>query len=316
MNLSRRLFLAACAAPALAAEAGFNGRWDITVDGRGRGRVWWLEVTGAGTVFLRASFVGAPGGQVDEMRDVRLEDGALVYGFFREGRNDTPSLKQTYRVRLEDGKLRGELDAFIGDKPQPRLTFTGVRAPEINERDDASWKPGKPVALFNGKDTGGWIKVVDARPGWVVQDGLLVNEPGASDIVSDQKFWNFILRAEYRYSKGSNSGIGLRGRYEIQIEDSFGKPADSHIQGALYSRITPSSNPARPAGEWQQMEARLVGKTLTVKLNGVEIIHHREIAGPTAITTDANTASPGPITLQGDHGPIEFRKVEVIPLTR
>jgi hypothetical protein len=157
---------------------------------------------------------------------------------------------------------------------------------------------------------------VAARPGWVVKDGVLVNEPRASDIASEAKFWNFVLRAEYRYSKGSNSGIGLRGRYELQIQDSYGKAPDGHVQGALYSRVPPKVNASRPAGEWQTLEARLVGRTLTVKLNGKVIQDRITVEGPTAMTTDADEAAPGPITLQGDHGPIEFRKVEVRPLER
>ena len=196
------------------------------------------------------------------------------------------------------------------------LAWTGYRAPEINEADAASWKPSEPVALFNGKDTSGWRLLVTGRPGWLVKDGNLVNEPQASDIVSEAKFWNFVARVEFRYGKGSNSGIALRGRYEVQIHDNYGKPPDVHGTGALYSRIAPSVNASRPAGEWQDLEIRLVGMTVSVKLNGVTIIDHQRIEGPTAMTMDPNEDQPGPIVLQGDHGIVEFRKVEITPLTR
>ena len=292
-----------------AADKDFNGCWDILVD-TGRGRVWWLEVQGAGTGKLTGSFVGAPGGQVDPLEKPAIVDGELRFTFVRG------EVRQEYRARFENGKLIGTMDATDKGARQPALPWTGVRAAAIQDKDDSRWKEGKPVALFNGSDVAGWRLLRPDRPGWQVRNGTMVNAPGASDIVSQAKFWNFILRAEFKYSKGSNSGIGLRGRYEIQIHDNYGRPPDVHGTGALYSRIAPSTNASRPPGEWQQIEARLVGRTLTVRLNGVTIIDHADVAGPTAITMDPNEAAPGPIVLQGDHGPIEFRKVEVTPLNR
>jgi hypothetical protein len=186
----------------------------------------------------------------------------------------------------------------------------------ISDKDDGNWKPGHPVALFNGRDTSGWRQVVPDLPGWHVTDGSLTNNSGASDIVSDAKFWKFVLRAEYRYGAGSNSGIGLRARYEIQIHDNFGRPPDVHGSGAVYSRIPPSVNASKPPGEWQTLEVRLVGRTVTVRLNGTTVIDRAEVEGPTAMTTDPHEDQPGPITLQGDHGIIEFRRLDVTPLTR
>ena len=116
-----------------------------------------------------------------------------------------------------------------------------MRAPAIdNEKDDGSWKKGKPIELFNGKDLSGWHAL---DPGvemkWTVQDGMLRNAPPTTDIVSDQKFWNFDAHVEFRIVEHSNSGIGLRGRYEIQILDDYGKPPNTHGAAALYSRVRP-----------------------------------------------------------------------------
>ena len=292
-----------------AADRDFNGRWNIQVQTE-RGRVWWLEVQGAGSGTITGSFVGAPGGQVDALENPAIANGELRFTFVRG------DIRQDYRATFANGKLSGTMDETANGTKKPAVLWTAARAPEIKDKDDGHWKDEKPVALFNGKDVSNWHLLRANRPGWQVKDGSMVNDAGASDIASDAKFWNFILRAEFRYSKGSNSGIGLRARYEIQIYDNYGKPPDQHGTGALYSRIAPSTNASRAAGVWQQIEARLVGRTLTVKLNGVTIIDHADVVGPTAITTDANEAEPGPIVLQGDHGPIEFRKVEVIPLTR
>ena len=304
------LTLALCSL-ALGADSDFNGKWNIHVATE-RNRVWWLEVAGAGTTNLSGSFVGAPGGQVDRIPEIRLDHGELTFVF----RRDNDKLVQTYRAHLDQGKLAGVREVVSAGQAQPALSWTGIRAPVIRDVDDGSWKPGKPVALFNGKDTQGWHLLVPGLPGWQVKDGNLVNLPQASDIVSDAKFWNFIARVEFRYGKGSNSGVALRGRYEVQIHDNYGKPPDVHGTGALYSRIPPSVNASKPFGEWQDMEIRLVGMTVTIKLNGTTIIDHGKVEGPTAMTMDADEDKPGPVALQGDHGIVEFRKIEIVPLTR
>jgi hypothetical protein len=296
-------------ASGLAADKDFNGQWNIVAE-NARNRTWWLEVKGAGSPKLSGSFVGVPGGQVDPLGNPKIVNGELTFNFVGD------EVRQEYRARFENGKLTGTMEATVKGEKRPAVPWTGQRAPRIKDKDDGKWTEDAPVVLFNGKDASGWRKLRPDAPGWKVKNGALVNEPGASDIVSEQKFWNFLLRAEYKYSQGSNSGIGLRGRYEIQIYDNYGKPPDAHGNGALYSRIAPSTNASRPPGEWQQLEARLVGKTLTVKLNGTVIIDRKDVVGPTAIVMDANEGMPGPIVLQGDHGPIEFRKVEVIPLSR
>jgi hypothetical protein len=51
-------------------------------------------------------------------------------------------------------------------------------------------------------------------------------------------------------------------------------------------------------------------------LNGVRVIDKQTIEGPTAIAMDTSEADPGPILLQGDRGPVAFRKIVVYPLTK
>jgi Domain of Unknown Function (DUF1080) len=114
----------------------------------------------------------------------------------------------------------------------------------------------------------------------------------------------------------TNSGVGLRGRYEIQVLDDYGREPGTHTNGALYARVAPAVNASKPAGEWQTYDIRLVGRDVTVVLNGKTLIDKREIDGLTAIAGDANEAEPGPIYLQGDHGPVEFRNIVVTPLVK
>ena len=139
---------------------------------------------------------------------------------------------------------------------------------------------------------------------------------GANNLVSAEKFWNFELHCEFKIGAHSNGGLGLRGRYEIQIIDDYGKPAGSHGTGALYSRITPTKNASKAPGEWQTYDIRLVGMTVTVKVNGETVIDKGIVEGLTAMAHDWDESAPGPISVQGDHGPVEIRKLTITPLTK
>lgn len=171
-------------------------------------------------------------------------------------------------------------------------------------------------SLFNGKDLTGWkLRHPQGRNGWKAVDGVLVNTPPSSDLVTEEKFKDFRLNLEYRIPPGSNSGIYLRGRYEIQVHDDYGKTAlTRHMNGAIYGRIAPTENAARPAGEWQSLEATLVGRRVTVVLNGKKIIDNQVIEGPTGGALDDREEEPGPLMLQGDHGPVEYRNITITPL--
>jgi hypothetical protein len=169
--------------------------------------------------------------------------------------------------------------------------------------------------LFNGKDLSGWHALMpEQEMKWSVQDAVLRNAPPTTDIVSDRKFWNFTAHIEFRIREHSNSGIGLRGRYEIQILDDYGRPPNSHGAGALYSRVVPAVNASKPAGEWQTYDIRLVGRTLNVVFNGQKVLDHVHIDGLTAIANNADEGVPGPFIIQGDHSYVEIRKFTVTPL--
>ena len=298
-------FLFALAA-AVAADDQFNGRWDISVPQESKSRVWWLEVSGAGTPNLKGKFVGFPGGDTNDVPNISIQNGELRFSF------DRGQTHQEYTARLLDGKLAGMMRSG-----EQGLKWMGVRAPVITEKDDGSWREGKPVELFNHKDLAGWHGLVAGQElGWSVKDGILMSTGHANNLVSDAKFWNFKLHVEYNVAPHSNSGIGLRGRYEVQILDDYGKSPQSHGNGALYSRIAPSVNASKPAGEWQTFDIRLVGRQVTVVLNDKKIIDKQEIEGLTAIASDPSEGKPGPIVLQGDHGPVQFRSIVLTPLSK
>ncbi|MDQ6704484.1 MAG: DUF1080 domain-containing protein [Acidobacteriota bacterium] len=293
-----------------AADRDFNGRWDITVPHESKNRAWWLEVTGAGTPAIAGRFVGFPGGNMDQIPNISIRDGELHFSTDRNQKQKTMHLE--YTAKLSGGKLEGAMHS--GDET---LTWTGVRAPEIPDQDDGSWHEGNPIEMFNHKDLAGWHGVVKGQAlGWTVQDGILSSSGGANNLECDRKFWNFKLHVEFRVGPHSNSGIGLRGRYEVQILEDYGEPPNLHGNGALYSRIKPPVNASKKSGEWQSMDIRLVGRIVSVVLNDQKLIDKQTIEGLTAIATDPNESEPGPLVLQGDHGPVDFRVVVLTPLTK
>ena len=183
--------------------------------------------------------------------------------------------------------------------------------------DDAGFKP-----LFNGKDITGWhLRKADAESSWTVVDGVLKNtvEPGKHgvDLVSDGKFWNFTVKYEYMVPDGSNSGFYLRGRHEIQILGDFasGKPAMGG-NGAIYQHTAPSEFASKPGGEWQTVEATIIGNKITVILNGKKIHDNVECDRATGSELDGNVKEPGAFFLQGDHGTVSFRNIVVKELPK
>lgn len=297
--------------PLIAAAQGGNpvaGRWDLVVQGTDAPYTSWLEVTSDAAGRLNGRFVGRFG-SVRPIKELSFDQGTLNFQLPRQFEARAADL--VFTGKLENGRLSG---TTIGEDGKT-LTWTGVPAPALPARQKLAF--GKPVQLFNGRDLRGWQLRSSKNPGcWSVEDGALTNSKGCVDIVSEAKFMDFRLKLEFRMAEPavnggqrSNSGVYLRGRYEVQIQDDFGKPAESHGAGGLYGFLTPTSNAIRQAGEWQTYEITLIGRQLTVVLNGKTIIDRQEIPGITGGAIDSAEGTPGPIMLQGDHGKVWFRNV-------
>jgi hypothetical protein len=176
--------------------------------------------------------------------------------------------------------------------------------------------------LFNGKDTTGWkLRNPNGNNSWTVEsDGVLKNtvNPGehGTDLVTTSKFWNFVVKYEYMVPDGSNSGFYLRGRHELQILGDYksGKPSLGG-NGAIYNFKAPSEFASKPGGEWQTVEATIIGNKITVVLNGKKIHDNVECNKATGSEIDAKINQPGPIFLQGDHGTVSFRNIEIKELS-
>ncbi len=207
-----------------------------------------------------------------------------------------------FEFTLKDDKLEG-YKILDGNK----LKFTGVRAPSLERKEPPVW--GNPINLLT-ENMDRWI--IPENNKFKMVDGVLVNPEKGGNLITNQKFDDFKLSVEFRYPEGSNSGIYLRGRYELQIEDSRGRADDVSI-GGIYGFIAPAVNAAKKPGEWQTFEITLVGRHVTIVHNGIEVISNRPIPGITGGSLDSNEGDPGPIMIQGDHGPVEFRKFVITP---
>ena len=279
------------------------GRWDLTVHAADGDYPSWLEVRLRTERQLMAQFVGRFGSR--RYTDaVRYDDGTFEVRIpvqYEQGR------ELVFEGRVDGERLSGQTRIDDGQWQQ----WTGVRAPALGHTSVASW--GEPVALI-GDGLAGWQPRFPQHDGcWQSVDGVLSATPPCVDIVSESRFDDFRLQLEFRYPPGSNSGVYLRGRYEVQIQDDRGMAVDPLRIGGLYGFIAPSVNAARPPNEWQSLDVELIGRRLTVTLNGVEVISQREVPGITGGALDSDEGSAGPLMLQGDHGPIEYRNIVVTP---
>lgn len=281
------------------------GRWDLTVKGEKGDYPSWLEVRKSGRRTLVGRFVGRFG-SARPIGRVEYSDGRVHFTVPPQWENRRDDL-------AFDGKLDGDtITGGMIDDQGHRVPWTGRRAPSLKRDHEPRW--GQPINLIAGNDLSGWKPRPPAtRSGWVLRDGLLVNEKPGTDLVTDRTFEDFRVVAEFRYPPKSNSGIYLRGRYEVQIEDNYGEEPDSHGIGGVYGFLTPRINAAKKPGEWQTLDITLAGRVVTVVLNGETVIDRQTIPGTTGGALDSDEGSPGPLLIQGDHGPIEFRKLVLTP---
>lgn len=309
---------------------GFYGMWSIEIEG---GSAGWLHVF-ENNGFLDAELLWR-WGSVMPVEHISLKDeNSLIVmragEVKREGmdgaerRMVNPHLFEITRNgnRISGTSFEPARDGMLVNK----MKFHGWKIPEVPSAPDLSnIEYGKPVELFNGKDLSGW-RLLDPNQenGFKAEKGVLVNDPvqkpgqrlSYGNIRTEDEFEDFNLTLEVNVPEGSNSGIYLRGIYEIQVMDSYGRELDSHNMGALYSRITPSVAAEKPAGEWQKMDITLVDRHVTVKLNGKTIINNQPAYGPTGGAISADVFKKGPIYLQGDHGKVSYRNIVLRPVVK
>ena len=279
-----------------------TGRWDIAVTTPGGAYPSWLEVGWSGNRTLVGRFVG----QFGSARPVsRIEFARDTLRFsvppqWETGDND---------LRFEGVLANDRLSGWMTDPTGNRLAWSAGRAPTLRRSAMPRW--GRPIRLFNGVDLTGWEPIGSNE--WTVVDRVLTNTKAGGNLRTRETFTDFKLHVEFRYPSSGNSGVYLRGRYEVQIEDSSDVEPSNVGLGGIYGFLAPSENAARQPGQWQSYDITLVGRTVTIVLNGRRIICEQVIPGITGGALDGDEQAPGPILLQGDHGPVEYRNIVLTP---
>jgi hypothetical protein len=312
----------------VAAENPFLGRWALTIPGGGAGWLGIAETNGG----LKGSILWG-GGSVVPVTSTKVEGDALIVTRVNESRSKDADGKTIVKKTTETitAKLDGDnmklTTSTAGDdgKVGRRGDFTGKRIPPVPPAPDlAKVKFGEPIAIFNGKDLSGWKTMGKDPSAWKVEDGLLRNDtahpPGQNktfaNLRTELEFEDFNLQVEFRVPTNGNSGIYLRGIYEVQVANSFGRRNDNHNCGALYSRILPSENVSKPPGEWQTFDITLVDRHLTVIHNGKKTIDNQPVLGCTGGALWSDEFRPGPIYLQGDHTSVDYRNMVLRPVVK
>lgn len=339
---------------ACADAAPFLGRWALTSEGGGPG--WLevrqddgvfagalLWIGGSPEIQTRIYFDG------ETLHALRIREDEIRDPSGKVVRKQIQPIELTANVSGDE--LKGELSEPSTDGLATiKQSFTGRRVPPLPPAPDLTQvRFGEPIALFDGRSLDGWVALggahwgllethhpgakgegwipVDpsATNGWSVRDGVLVNDPAQhegqeyicyANLHTVREFEDFNLTLEVNIPPDGNSGIYLRGIYEVQLRDSFGKPLDSHNMGAVYGRITPTVAAEKPAGEWQSLDITLLDRHATVKLNGQTIIDNQPIAGCTGGALWSDVSRPGPIYFQGDHTGVQLRNILLRPIDK
>ena len=281
------------------------GRWDLVVQGPDGPYPSWLEVMLRKEIQLMGRFVGRFG-SMRHLTQMEYKNGEVLFRVPVQYETNKSDL--VFKGRLTGDRMEGTTE----DADGKTLKWTATRAPELRRAGSPKW--GKPLQLFDGKDLTGWkLRGNDRGNCWSAAGAALTNSVPCVDLISQQEFNDFKLHVEFNIVEKSNSGVYLRGRYEVQIQDDFGHVSDSLRMGGLYGFLRPSVNASAKPGEWQTYDITLIGRRVTVVLNGKTIIDNEEIPGITGGALSSDEGAPGPIMLQGDHTKVTFRKVTITP---
>lgn len=280
----------------------FAGRWDLTITTPKDSYPSWLEFSEKdGNPQIR--LVGRVS-SVHPAKDLKLDGSRLTFNTSEWFGKPIPV---AWEFHAASGKLTGTQKRSDGVEGQ----IAGVQAPLLKRVSPAAWM--KPEPLFDGKDLAGWEADEPSKNHWKAENGELVNETAGANIRTTRKFEDFKLHIEYNCPQGGNSGVYLRGRYEIQVAyEPAGVNDPFHDMGSLYGFLAPAAAVQPRPGQWESFDVTLVGRNVTVVRDDVKIIDNQEIPGITGGALDSHEAEPGPLYIQGDHtGGMKYRNITI-----
>jgi opacity protein-like surface antigen len=280
----------------------YTGRWDLAIKTPHDKYPSWMEFNDKGGN-AQVKIVGRVA-SVHPATDIKLDGTHLS---FTTSESFEQEIKVSWDMSVADGQLTGHQKRADGVEGE----FTGVHAPLLRRKSPAAWTPPEP--LFNGKDLTGWEPDNPSENHWKAQNGELLNQSAGANIRTARKFEDFKLHIEYNCPKDGNSGVYLRGRYEIQVEyEPPGTDDKLHGMGSIYGFIAPAVEVAPRPGQWESYDVTFVGRNVTVVRDGVTTIENKEIPGITGGALDSNEGQPGPLYIQGDHtGGMKYRNITI-----
>jgi hypothetical protein len=281
------------------------GRWDITIRTPDGDRPSWLELEHSGRDAIIGRFVGIVG-SARPISLVSVHGDSLHFAIPHQWENGDGDLIINGHLTSGGGLAGGMI--FPDGK---QFEWSAVRAPLLHRDRPPQW--GAPINLLHANDLGGWRPVGSVSNQWVVSNGVLRSAKVGANIRTERTFTDFKLHIEFRYPPGSNSGVYLRGRHEVQIQDDYGKEPWNDLFAGVYGFIAPNEIAAKRANEWQTYDITLIGRRVTVVANGKRVVCDQDIPGITGGALDSNEGAPGPLLLQGDEGPIEYRNIVMTP---
>ncbi len=282
----------------------FLGRWDVTLQTPQRQYSSWFDIQQVhGKLQVR---MVARWGHARLLPHAEINNGVIRFVSPKDEEASPDDM-------VFEGHRSG--DQLVGQTHGPDgavWTWHAERAPALLKKGTPHW--GQPIQLFNGKDLSGWELIDAAKPSWQAADGKLVSQGTGSDLRSAALFGDFKLHIEFNCAPGANSGVYLRGRYELQIEDDSEQSPPDQRMGGIYGYLAPIAPVPRTPGVWQTYDVTFIGRQVTVVLNGKTVIDHKTIPGITGGALDSKEALPGPFVLQGSEpGQVAFRNIVLTP---
>jgi hypothetical protein len=171
-----------------------------------------------------------------------------------------------------------------GDFTKQFVRYRNIRVKRLDLPDntltDAERSAGW-LLLFDGKTTAGWMNSNRTAPRTPVEEGALnPHKAGHYMLVHTQQWTDYVLKLDFKLSKGCNSGVFVRtysldprpgkdigfNGLEIALDDTT--TAGYHDTGAIYDLIKPAHNTMKPIGQWNHLEVTCDKNLISVNING------------------------------------------------
>ncbi len=323
--------------------------------------ICWLTMAGsAGALLAAQPLLGGHAGAPASIHIVNPESTGVTWSYLIDGQ--VQSLQAGYSQQIDSActiafDRGGGLGAAKYSLSGGTYTFTQadghwvlvhtdtpavVAAAEVGAVDEGT-NSGPPLpavgheaagassVLFDGKTMNGWhLRDPDGPNYWSVKGGELVAKAEGKffgkNLVTDSRYGDFELRLEFLLEDGANSGVYLRGLYEVQLyDDNWNTVPPNQRCGAIWHQVAPSESAYLGPGKWNTLKVKMVGQHICVTMNDKRILDDAVPSGPTdgVQSLSIKEGDPGPIMLQctpmastapASGGAVRFRNISIIAL--